>query len=152
MCRWCGCCGDGCGSDAKNPVPVEGMAEAVLLLLLAERPQYGYELAQRIAEEELVAGRVRAARVYETLARLSDAGFAAATKEHSPQGPDRWRYTLTPAGELRLAHWRSGLGRSYNRVGDFLRRYDHRFGPDHGHGAPQGRHAETPVVRGRPGR
>jgi len=127
------------------------MAEAVLLLLLAERPQYGYELAQRIAEEELVAGRVRAGRVYETLARLSDAGFAAPTQEQNPQGPDRWRYRLTPAGEQRLAQWRSGLGRSYDRVGDFIRRYDHHVGLDpQEHRASRGRHHEVPVASGPP--
>ena len=109
------------------------MAEAVLLLLLAERPQHGYELAQRIAEEELVAGRVRAGRVYETLARLSESGFVEAEKELNPQGPDRWRYQLTSSGEERLARWRSGLERSYRRIGYFLHRYDHHFGHAHEH-------------------
>lgn len=104
------------------------MAEAVLLLLLAERPQHGYELATRIGEEELVAGRVRAGRVYETLARLAELGFVEAQHEQSPAGPDRWRYRLTPAGLERLARWRSGLERSWRRIGYFIHRYDHQFG------------------------
>jgi len=105
-------------------VPVEGMLEAVLLLLLAETPRYGYELWSLLGEEDLLAGRVYPGRIYEMLRRLSESGFVAASPEESTKGPDRARYAVTAAGTERLARWRSGLQRSYDRVGQFLGRFD----------------------------
>ena len=65
MCRWCGCsCDCGGARSEERAVPVEGMLEAVLLLLLAETPRYGYEVWGLLAEEELLAGRVYPGRIY----------------------------------------------------------------------------------------
>ena len=100
------------------------MLEAVLLLLLAETPRYGYELWGLLAEEELLAGRVYPGRIYETLRRLSENGFVAASTEESTKGPARARYAITAAGSERLVRWRIGLQRSYDRVGQFLMRFN----------------------------
>lgn len=125
MCRWCGCACDCSGTRSnERAVPVEGMLEAVLLLLVVEEPRYGYELWSVIEGEELLAGRVYVGRIYEMLRRLLEAGFVAASAEESSKGPPRSRYGITASGRERLERWRVGLRRSHDRIGQFLARCD----------------------------
>ncbi|TMK47446.1 MAG: PadR family transcriptional regulator [Actinobacteria bacterium] len=123
MCRWCGCSCECSGPrSAERAVPVEGMLEGVLLLLLVEEPRYGYELWSLIEEEDLLAGRVYVGRIYEMLRRLLESGFVVASPEESTKGPPRSRYEVTPLGRERLERWRVGLNRSHDRIGQFLAR------------------------------
>jgi PadR family transcriptional regulator PadR len=98
------------------------MLEGVLLLLIVEEARYGYELWSVIEQEELLAGRVYAGRIYEMLRRLLEAGFVAASAEESSKGPPRSRYEITALGRERLERWRVGLHRSHDRIGQFLAR------------------------------
>jgi DNA-binding PadR family transcriptional regulator len=123
------------------------MLEAVLLLLMAETPRYGYELWGLLGEEELLAGRVYPGRIYETLRRLAENGFVAASTEESTKGPARARYAITAAGSERLERWRIGLQRSYDRVGQFLMRSE-QLGLRGPRAAPTGDDRRVPLASG----
>ena len=101
-----------------GPVPVEGMLEPAILLLLLERPTNGYALWQELADGDLVAGRVHVGRVYETLARLEDRGFI---EEFGSAGRQR-NYRVTLTGRGRLKHWIRGLDQSAARIASLVQR------------------------------
>jgi DNA-binding PadR family transcriptional regulator len=81
--------------------------QEVVLALLAKEPCHGYELRARLRHALGPVGEaLNDGQVYVTLARLEKAGQVAA--EHAP-GPadksDRKVYSLTAAGQQRVADW-----------------------------------------------
>lgn len=86
----------------------KGVLEIAVLALLRDRPRYGGELVDALAERPPLA--VGAGTVYPLLTRLRTAGWVDTTWEESPVGPPRKYYTLTPAGRSELtrlsAAWR----------------------------------------------
>jgi PadR family transcriptional regulator PadR len=109
MCGRCGCVKRGPGTAGVRPAVIEGILEPGLLLLLREGDNYGYELATALAQRALIAQPVLPARVYEALRRLESDGSVLSAAEASPAGPDRRRYSLTPAGRHRLDRWAESL-------------------------------------------
>jgi DNA-binding PadR family transcriptional regulator len=74
--------------------------EAVTLAALSDRPRYGYELVQRIAELTDRRLVVRPGNLYRVIDRLMAEGFVVETSRHEPDEGDerrRW-FTLTTAG------------------------------------------------------
>jgi PadR family transcriptional regulator PadR len=110
---------------------IEGVIEPGLLLLLAERSSYGYELATELHQRELVAGAVAPARVYEVLRRLEGDGAVEGRQEDSPAGPDRRQFSITPAGLDRLDRWATALRLSQEHLQTILATYkrQRRRGP-----------------------
>lgn len=92
-----------------RPALIEGIVEPALLVLLREREGYGYEFVGQLARRQLLPQAVPPARIYEALRRLERDGAVASDREASPTGPDRRRYTLTPAGRERVARWIAAL-------------------------------------------
>lgn len=77
-----------------------------LLSLLRQRPVYGYELAERLAEKNLL---VSGGSVYPLLTRLEKAGLVVSERRPSSSGPPRKYYSLTDEGlealETGTAEW-----------------------------------------------
>ena len=83
-----------------------GLRQEVLLALLAKEPSLGYQLRARLNDalgslgEEMNDGQI-----YVTLGRLERAGLVAAELAGSRQRPERKVYSLTAAGQARVADW-----------------------------------------------
>ena len=82
------------------------MQQEVVLALLAKEPSHGYQLRARLRQALGPLGEaMNDGQVYVTLARLEKAGQVEAEQ---PAGqPDRKVYTLTAAGQQRVADWLS---------------------------------------------
>ena len=92
---------------------------AHLLLLMADQPRHGYELAASLRMWEFEG--VTASLVYRDLARLEEEGlvqsFWAASQT---RGPARHMYDLTPAGRDHLAMCADDVRRLIDHLTDFL--------------------------------
>ena len=79
---------------------LKGILEGIVLLILARRPAYGYEITAHLREEgfpEIAEGTV-----YAVLVRIEQRGLVDIEKVPSEKGPPRKVYTLNPAGRARL--------------------------------------------------
>ena len=96
---------------------------AHLLLLLAEQPRHGYELAASLKTWEFEG--VTPSLVYRELARLEDDGlvqsFWAASQA---RGPARHMYELTPAGRDDLAGCADDIDGLISHLTGFLSRFN----------------------------
>ncbi|HMC06348.1 MAG TPA: helix-turn-helix transcriptional regulator [Solirubrobacterales bacterium] len=102
---------------------VERFSEPALLLLLREQPAHGYELIESMGE--LTPGhRVDMGNLYRTLRALEAEGLVASEWDAAAAGPAKRRYELTAAGEHLLDDWAAALGRTSDRIQEFLRRYE----------------------------
>jgi DNA-binding PadR family transcriptional regulator len=77
------------------------MQQEVVLALLAKEPSHGYELRTRLRDALGPLGDgLNAGQIYVTLTRLEKAGFLA-----FEGAGDRKVYSLTAAGQQRVAEW-----------------------------------------------
>lgn len=78
-----------------------------ILGLLAQRPRHGYELHD--AFEAMMGGEdnwdIKPAQVYATLTRLEKQGLVMEEGREQSGGPEKFIYTLTPAGLTELQAW-----------------------------------------------
>lgn len=85
----------------------KGALELCVMILISKNDQYGYELAQRIAEKIEVAEGT----LYPLLRRLTKEAYVTTYLAESSEGPPRKYYSLTEKGERYLAEliaeWRS---------------------------------------------
>ncbi len=95
---------------------------AHLLLLLAERPRHGYELAASLRTWEFEG--VTPSLVYRDLARLEEEGLAQSFWAASQaRGPARHMYELTPAGRQHLAGCADDIDGLISHLTGFLSRF-----------------------------
>ena len=82
------------------------MRQEVLLALLAKEPSPGYQLRARLNEALGSLGEaMNDGQIYVTLGRLERAGLVAVELSGSRQRPERKVYSLTAAGQARVADW-----------------------------------------------
>ncbi|NMM92270.1 hypothetical protein B2J88_49910 [Rhodococcus sp. SRB_17] len=79
----------------RRSLILRGVLDLCLLALLRDRPVYGYELTERLAERDLL---VAGGSSYPLLARLERNGLVASQSQPSASGPPRKYYSLTTAG------------------------------------------------------
>lgn len=79
---------------------LKGVLEGCVLLIIAEKEVYGYELSQKLQEAGLTS--VREGSIYPVLLRIQKNGFIKGEMKPSLSGPDRKYYTLTPEGREAL--------------------------------------------------
>lgn len=79
----------------RRSLVLRGVLDLCLLALLRERPVYGYELTERLAEQDLLVSEGSA---YPLLARLEKSGFVMSTRQSSASGPPRKYYSLSKSG------------------------------------------------------
>lgn len=96
--------------------------EGCLLLSLAERPAYGYELKRSLAELDLDVPDL--GRIYRTLRSMEERGLVRSWWDTGGRGPARRTYDLTPAGGTRLQGQANAVRRSRRALTRFLGRYE----------------------------
>ena len=95
---------------------------AHLLLLLAERPRHGYELAESLRTWEFEG--VTTSMVYRELAWLEEDGLVQSFWQSSQaRGPARHMYELTDTGRADLAACADDVHRLISHLDEFLSRF-----------------------------
>ncbi|WP_026801790.1 PadR family transcriptional regulator [Pontibacillus halophilus] len=77
----------------------KGALELCVLIVISNKDQYGYELAQNISNKIQVAEGT----LYPLLRRLTKEGYLETYKAKSKEGPPRKYYSLSEDGEAYLA-------------------------------------------------
>jgi PadR family transcriptional regulator PadR len=95
---------------------------AHLLLLLAEQPRHGYELAESLRTSEFEG--ITTSTVYRELAKLQENGLVQSFWQSSQaRGPARHMYELTECGRADLAGCADDVRRLMTHLDDFLDRF-----------------------------
>ena len=94
-----------------------------MLLLLAEGPSHGYELAESL-EGLLEEGRVDFGNLYRLLRSLEAEGLVGSSWNDSLPGPLKRTYELTGEGAALLGAWAASLRAAAQRIDAVLQRYD----------------------------
>lgn len=94
-------------ADQRRSQLLRGVLDLCLLSLIAERPRYGFEFAQALAEGGL--DLVSDGSIYPLLARMERAGLISSYRAPSPSGgAPRKYYRPTEAGRAELTAGRAG--------------------------------------------
>ncbi|MCE7883359.1 MAG: PadR family transcriptional regulator [Actinobacteria bacterium ATB1] len=108
---------------------VERFVEPALLLLLAEGPRHGYELADLLGE--LSPGdQPDMGNLYRLLRGLEEEGVVISEWGTDGPGPARRTYRLTEAGRSLLDTWAEALDETRTLIDRFLRTWRDRTGRD----------------------
>ncbi len=92
-----------------------------ILLLLSERPGYGYGLVPRLRGFRL--GHVDRPAVYRALSQLERDQLVESSSQHRTAGQSRRVYGITPLGERVLRAWMGVVEEEHDCLGEVLRRY-----------------------------
>ncbi len=101
---------------------VERAIEPAVLVLLAERPSHGYELADALGG---LLGEDRAdfGNLYRLLRSLEAEGLVASAWSEEAPGPLERTYELTAEGAALLDAWAASLAVNQQRIAALLARY-----------------------------
>ena len=105
-----------------------GDLQFIILLLLSERPRYGYELIKALEEQSSGIYTPSPGMVYPALTYLDEVGFATA----SPEGSKKL-YTLTDEGRAHLAdnaEAADGVWQHLARIGRKLAHFQRQIAED----------------------
>ncbi len=102
---------------------IERFVEPAVLLLLAEGPSHGYELADAL-EALLEEGRVDFGNLYRLLRSLEDEGIVSSTWVEEAPGPLKRTYELTVEGAALLGAWVVSLRSGQRRIAALVDRYE----------------------------
>ena len=97
--------------------------QACLLLMMHERPMYGYSVREPLLE--LGLGLRDWGQVYRTLRTMERQGLILSCWENSESGPSRRTYYVTEKGREQLRAWAEGMTAAQTLVDRFLARYGH---------------------------
>ena len=92
-----------------------------LLLLVLERPGYGYELVPRA--QSLGLDHVDRPAVYRALSQLEQDGLVVPSSQNPKAGQARRVYRITPDGERVLRDWMGVVKAEHHHLAQVLRRY-----------------------------
>jgi PadR family transcriptional regulator, regulatory protein PadR len=92
-----------------------------LLLLVRERPSYGYDLLVRLGE---LVGRADPGMLYRSLRAMEQEGLVRSSWQASEVGPPRRTYRLSEEGEDWLHAWSGSLRETRRVIDRFLDHYD----------------------------
>ena len=82
----------------------KGSTETILLMLLAERPMYGYEICKEMAERSNGYFDMKEGLLYPTLHRMQKQGLLSSEWQQTDSGRRRKYYTVTADGRVKLGH------------------------------------------------
>jgi DNA-binding PadR family transcriptional regulator len=92
--------------ESTRPAVQLGVAQDVLLALLAQAPAHAYDVRARLQLAlGVLAGGLNAGQVYVTLGRLEKAGLVQSERVEGDGRPSRKIYALTDAGRARVDGW-----------------------------------------------
>jgi PadR family transcriptional regulator, regulatory protein PadR len=105
---------------------VRGFLRPWLLLLLAKNPAHGYELMDRLEQDEETPG-ADPGSLYRTLRKFEEQGLVCSTWDTTESGPARRVYEITEAGMEYLHAWAVNIRRTRERLDRFLAEYESQF-------------------------
>jgi len=76
-----------------------GAVQLWLLLLLSDRPMYGYEIIRELERRFSGYWQPKTGTIYPALEKLEENGLITGQVEFRDHGPDRKHYAITPKGE-----------------------------------------------------
>jgi DNA-binding PadR family transcriptional regulator len=107
-------------SEIKSALPLvlpRDFISPCLLLLLAERPAYGYQLLDELSHWGLSKDT---GSIYRALHELENAHLIRSEMEPSDSGPPRRRYHLAPHGQEQLWEWCERLANLQRVLDEFI--------------------------------
>lgn len=104
-----------------NGVQPKHFVKPCLLLLLQERPDYGYDLVARLRP---LGVEDDSAAIYRVLRALESEGEVRSRWKEPVAGPARRVYEITPTGLDRLEQWADALEKSRRVLEGFRVRYE----------------------------
>ena len=125
------CCANKCGcgcDDIMKECGCDGQRSSKyllpsLLLLLAEKASYGYQLMDNVDRAGLQEGPPDPAAIYRSLRQMEEEGVVRSKWDTRASGPARRLYTLTPRGHELLEAWMIAIGKQKERLERFLARH-----------------------------
>ncbi|MDE2235631.1 MAG: PadR family transcriptional regulator [Gammaproteobacteria bacterium] len=104
-----------------------GIVALVLLATLAEagEPQYGYQIAKRLEQDNQENPVMKQGTLYPVLRSLSAAGLLDSYVEPSVSGPPRRYYTITTAGRKALSQWKDAWVSTRDFVDSIMQEIPH---------------------------
>ncbi len=128
---------------------VERFVEPSILLLLAEGPSHGYQLAEEL-EGLAGEGRVDFGNLYRLLRSLEGDGLVTSSWGDVAPGPLKRTYDLTEEGRVLLDAWAASLVAGQARIRALLERYQalERGDAPEGRAVPEG--GDAPEARAVP--
>ena len=91
--------------EARSTQLLKGTLDMCLLAIIGQRPCYGYEIVQRLAQQGLPL--VSEGSIYPLLSRLQQRDYIEGYLVPSTDGPPRKYYRLTSRGGEQLAVWQA---------------------------------------------
>jgi PadR family transcriptional regulator, regulatory protein PadR len=86
-----------------------GAVSLWLLILLSERPMYGYEIIKELEKRFSGYWKPQTGTIYPALEKLEQDKLVTSQREFREEGPDRKHYALAKKGEVQLSqsvlHW-----------------------------------------------
>ena len=128
-------------SGPAKVLALKSYLEGCLLLLIAESPNHGYELMDRLGDMGL--DPIDSGAVYRALRSLNRSGLVQSWWEASASGPTRRRYRISPAGVDNLGARAEVASHSARVLTDFAARQQRLRAPS--------AFATSPVADGLPG-
>lgn len=129
------CCESGGNAQHHHPSRFdcgEGMprrfVRPFVLLLLAEGPSHGYELAGSLKDFAPEGLNVEPSILYRMLRQMEEEGLATSSLNDSGTGPARKVYELTSEGREALDLWASSLEGTARMLDSFKERYERARG------------------------
>jgi poly-beta-hydroxybutyrate-responsive repressor len=108
---------------------VRGFIQPWLLLLLLQKPSHGYELMERLTQDE-EAPDADPGLLYRTLRQLEEDGLVHSSWNTEGRGPARRLYQVTPEGVEYLHAWTVNIRSTRLRLDRFLAEYETYFQED----------------------
>ena len=110
-----------------------GAVSLWLLLLLSEKPMYGYEVIRELEKRFSGYWRPKTGTIYPAFEKLEEGGLVTSRIEFRDEGLDRKHYALTEKGRTELAqtmsHWTKMMEvlETYREVHESIFRYKDRL-------------------------
>jgi PadR family transcriptional regulator PadR len=80
-----------------------GAVSLWLLILLSERPMYGYEIIKELGKRFAGYWKPKTGTIYPALEKLEQDKLVTSQREFREEGPDRKHYALAKKGEVQLS-------------------------------------------------
>lgn len=106
----------------------ERFIQPSLLLCLAEKSSYGYELIERLSNFRLHSGNPDPGAIYRHLRRLETEGYVESHWETGEAGPAKRIYAITADGISLLQAWTSEITERKAALEEFLQRFQELMG------------------------
>ena len=104
---------------------VRGFTQARLLLKIAQKPAYGYELLEVLNQDD--QPELDPGGLYRALRSMEDDGLVLSSWDTSGGGAARRVYKLTDLGFEYLDAWAVNIRKTSQGLNDFLEEYESKF-------------------------